>query len=393
MNQTGGGIYLHIPFCKQACHYCNFHFSTNLKLKSLMVESMQKELMLHQSYFNARSITSIYFGGGTPSLLTVAETTHLLNTIFKYFAVEPGVEITLEANPDDLTLDKLKEWLHIGINRLSIGIQSFNDATLRYMHRAHTSAMAQRSVEWARKAGFDNVGIDLIYGIPDATIVDCQTDLEKLLALAPDHISTYCLTIENKTVFGHWYKEGKIREPAEELVAAQFLLIIEACKKQNYLHYEISNFCKPGKYSRHNANYWKKGPYLGIGPSAHSYNGLERQWNIANNSLYIKSIRAEKLPYSSERLTIANQINEYIMTSIRTCWGCDFSWIYNQYTIDLMELQRTYITNIILKKLAYLVENKLYLTNNGKLLADSIARDLFVDRSTGEGLLAVALPT
>ncbi|MCT4697504.1 MAG: radical SAM family heme chaperone HemW [Candidatus Cardinium sp.] len=373
------GIYLHIPFCKQACHYCDFHFSTNLSFKSLMVHSIQKELALRQDYLKGIPITSIYFGGGTPSLLTLVEVEQLLNQVVRCFPIAPAAEITLEANPDDLTLEKLKGLHHMGVNRLSIGIQSFNDQALRYMNRAHTSAMAQNSVAWARAVGFDNLSIDLIYAIPGTTMCDWHADLTQALLLEPAHISAYCLTIKPKTVFGYWHKQGNIVELDETFAAEQFELTIAACAKQGYLHYEISNFCKPEKYSRHNTNYWKLGPYIGVGPGAHAYNGQQRQWNIAHNALYIKAIQNGKLPYTEETLTVANHVNEYMMTSLRTCWGCDFDWIYAQYGIDLMAIQKDYLEKIMQWKLAYLTGHILYLTNSGKLLADKIASDLFVD--------------
>ncbi|WP_342265206.1 radical SAM family heme chaperone HemW [Cardinium endosymbiont of Philonthus spinipes] len=377
--KSHAGIYLHIPFCKQACHYCDFHFSTNLKLKSLVVDSMLQEIALRQDYLKGTPITSIYFGGGTPSLLTLTEIEQLLHQVVRCFPIAPGAEITLEANPDDLTLAKLQGLHHMGVNRLSIGIQSFNDQTLRYVNRAHTSSMAKNSVEWARMAGFDNLSIDLIYAMPGTTTLDWHADLTQALLLEPEHISAYCLTIKPKTVFGYWHQQGSMIEIDESLAAEQFELMVEVCSKQGYVHYEISNFCKPGKYSRHNTNYWKSGPYIGIGPGAHGYNGLQRQWNIANNALYSKAIQNGKLSYTSETLTIANHVNEYIMTSIRTCWGCDLDWIREKYAIDLLVTQKDYLEKITLLKLAYWIGHTLYLTNSGKLLADKIAGDLFVD--------------
>lgn len=377
--KSHAGIYLHIPFCKQACHYCAFHFSTNLKLTSWVVNSMLQEIALRRDYLQGIPITSIYFGGGTPSLLTLAAIDQLLQQVMRYFPLAPAAEITLEANPDDITFEKLQGWYHMGINRLSIGIQSFNDRILRYMHRAHTGAMAQRSMAWARAAGFDNINIDLIYAIPGTTIQDWYTDLTQGLLLAPEHISAYCLTIKPKTVFGYWHQKGSMVEIDETLTAKQFEWAVATCTKQGYIHYEISNFCKPEKYSRHNTNYWKSGPYIGIGPGAHAYNGLQRQWNISNNLLYIQAIQDGKLPSTEETLTVANHVNEYIMTSIRTCWGCDFDWIYQKYTVDLMVTQKDYLEKIILWGLAYLIHHTLYLTNRGKLLADKIASDLFVD--------------
>ncbi|CAH2559663.1 Heme chaperone HemW [Cardinium endosymbiont of Oedothorax gibbosus] len=376
--KSHAGIYLHIPFCKQACHYCNFHFSTKVSLKSLMIDSMLKEIALRQDYLQGIPITSIYFGGGTPSLLTLSEIERLLHQLLRFFPIVPAAEITLEANPDDITLEKLQGLHHMGVNRLSIGIQSFHDKVLRYMNRAHTSAMAQNSVKWARVAGFDNLNLDLIYAIPGTTTLDWYADLTQALLLEPEHISAYCLTIKPKTVFGYWHQQGSISEMDETLTAEQFELAVATCSKQGYLHYEISNFCKPEKYSRHNTNYWKSGLYIGIGPGAHAYNGLQRQWNISHNALYIKAIQNGKLPYTEETLTMANHVNEYIMTSIRTCWGCDLAWIREKYAIDLMVTQKDYLAKIILCGLANLIGHTLYLTNSGKLLADKIASDLFV---------------
>ncbi|WP_243018501.1 MULTISPECIES: radical SAM family heme chaperone HemW [Candidatus Cardinium] len=377
--KSHAGIYLHIPFCKQACHYCDFHFSTNLKGKSLVVDSMIQELALRQDYLKGIPITSIYFGGGTPSLLTLSEIDRLFNQVVRCFPIAPGAEITLEVNPDDVTPEKLQGWRHIGVNRLSIGIQSFNDQALRYMNRAHTSVMAERSVVWARAAGFSNLSIDLMYAIPGTTMLDWHKDLTQALSLQPAHISAYCLTIKPKTVFGYWHQQGSMMEIDESSIAEQFALTIETCYQQGYLHYEISNFCKPGKYARHNTNYWKSGPYIGIGPGAHAYNGSQRHWNVSHNAGYVKAIQSGQLPATEETLTIANHVNEYIMTSIRTCWGCDFDWIYENYAIDLMVIEKDYLEKIILWGFAYWVGHTLYLTNSGKLLADKIASDLFFD--------------
>ncbi|HLP34904.1 MAG TPA: radical SAM family heme chaperone HemW [Amoebophilaceae bacterium] len=373
------GLYIHIPFCKQACHYCNFHFSTHLPFKAVVLGSIQKELFLRKSYFASMPVATIYIGGGTPSLATLLEMEQLLHAIFTYFPVAVGAEITLEANPDDVTLEKLKGWRSMGINRLSIGIQSFNDRVLHFMHRAHTGFEAQKAIEWARVAAFDNLNLDLMYAIPSTTASDWQADLDKAVALAPEHISAYCLTIEDKTAFGHWHKQGKLIETEEEVSAEQFEQCLETLMQKGYIHYEIANFCQPGRFSEHNKHYWKKGPYLGIGPGAHSYNGTHRHWNVANNALYVKSIQNDIVPCTEELLTVANHINEYIMTSIRTCWGCDFDWLYHTYAVNLMAMHKDYIDQILSAGFAYLDQNKLLLTNSGKLVADKIASELFVD--------------
>lgn len=378
---SSAAIYLHIPFCKQACHYCNFHFSTKLQYQPLVIASMCKELYLRRDYLSNRSITTIYFGGGTPSLLPIQAIEKIFHQILHYFPIAPDVEVTLEANPDDITLEKLKALRHMGVNRLSIGVQSFNDMVLHYMHRAHTSDMAKKSIIAAEAAGFDNLNIDLIYAIPGITVVDWHSDLNQALALDPAHISAYCLTIEPKTVFGHWYQQGKLIEVNQEVTIEQFELTVNHCLKHGYIHYEIANFCKPNRFSRHNVNYWTNGSYLGIGPGAHSYNGCQRQANVSNNVRYIKAIQNNALPYTEEALTMENHINEYIMTTIRTCWGCDLDWITKQYGVNLKIIHKHYIADIIALELAYLVGNTLCLTNKGKLLASKIAEDLFIERA------------
>ncbi|MHB9147799.1 MAG: radical SAM family heme chaperone HemW [Candidatus Amoebophilus sp.] len=372
------GIYIHIPFCKQACHYCDFHFSTNMRQKSEMLAAIQQELSLQKDYLNQAEINSIYLGGGTPSLLEAEEIAALLIDIRQIFTCKEGLEITLEANPDDIDLKKLLALRTIGINRLSIGIQTFHNNLLQYLNRAHDSTKATQSLEIALQAGFNNFNLDLIYAIPDQTEEMLRRDLLTALQFKPTHISAYCLTIEQKTVFGHWLKTGKIKAVDEEIAAKHFHLLVNTLTGSNYKHYEVSNFSLPHYHAQHNTNYWKRGSYLGVGPGAHSYNGTSRQYNIANNTHYIQSVQAGVVPSTIEILRPQDHINEYIMTSLRTEWGCDIALLKNNYQYDLRAKHLPYLEQLINRQLAYIKGNILVLTTEGKLLADKISVDLFV---------------
>lgn len=369
-------LYLHIPFCKQACHYCDFHFSTNLSQKRPLVEAMAREIEQRYTYLPSTELQTIYLGGGTPSLLTQDELTVLFDTIHQYFTVAPDAEITLEANPDDLTDAANLSMLRRYINRLSIGIQTFDEETLRWMNRAHTADEATLAVERAREAGFDNLSIDLIYGISDQI---WPRDLDKALALNVPHISAYNLTIEPDTAFGRWVAKGKLTPVDESLSATQFTELVSALTNGGYVHYEISNFAKPGQYARHNTAYWQRRPYLGIGPSAHSYDGVSRQHNIANNSLYIKGISTGNSPSERELLTPADQVNEYLLTGLRTIWGCNVPELDSLLGTSFMARQAQEIEQ--LHQTGWLVyeENVLKLTESGKLFADRVASDLFIE--------------
>ena len=373
------GLYLHIPFCKQACYYCDFHFSTFQDNKGKLVESICKELCLQKEYLGGEVLETIYFGGGTPSLLSDKEISLIFNSIRNNFFVAEDPEITLEANPDDLSVENLQMLKRNGVNRLSIGIQSFDNEILRFLNRAHTSTDAVDCLTRARKVGFTNISIDLIYAIPKQNDDLWKQNIEKAIALSPEHISAYSLTIEEKTVFGKWQKTGKLKSEKDEVAAAQMEILMEILNAAGYDHYEISNFSKPDFYSRHNTSYWKQKKYLGVGPSAHSYNGDSRQFNINNNSLYIRSLENSKVPFELETLSRANKINEYLLTTLRTRWGCNLDYLLRQFKFDLMnekkrELDQFYSLGFFDKK-----ENCLILTRKGKLLADKIASDLFVD--------------
>ena len=373
------GIYIHIPFCKQACHYCDFHFSTSLKNKDAFLKALVKEIELQKNYFNTPEIiNTIYFGGGTPSLLSQKEIEFIMEHLHKYFTIDNRAEITLEANPDDLTPDKSEELSRTPINRLSIGIQSFFDEDLKWMNRAHNSLQASSAVKNAQDKGFENITIDLIYGTPTLSNENWTENLQRTFDLKIKHISAYCLTIEPKTVLGHQLKNKMIKSVDEQKSAMQFEKMLEEMKKNNFVQYEISNFCVGNNYSIHNSNYWLQKSYLGLGPSAHSFNGTSRRWNISNNALYIKALENNTINYTEEILSKNQQYNEYILTSLRTFWGIDLTYIKNnfgdQFVVACIKEAQPYIT----KNQVQLIDNKLFLTDAGKLFADKITADLFI---------------
>lgn len=372
------GIYLHIPFCRQACYYCDFHFSTNTQIKKDLIRAMVEEILLQQNYLKGEPVETIYFGGGTPSLMSAADLEHLLQAILQAHAVEKNAEITLEANPDDLSIEKLTDLKGLGINRLSIGIQSFDDNILRYLHRVHEAETAVRSVELARKAGFDNVSIDLIYAIPGLSTDDWKKSISRATDLQPQHLSAYTLTIEEKTTFGNWLAKGKLKPVDEALAATQQEVLMEMLGRSGYRQYEISNFALPGYESRHNSNYWKGKKYLGIGPSAHSYNQISRQHNAANNHLYVRSLSEGTIPAVQETLKRSDQINEYILTSLRTDNGCNLDLLKRDFHYDLSTLHGGYIQLLQDHNLVYFQPPCLRLTEAGRLLADKISSDLFL---------------
>ncbi len=423
MIENNNGIYIHIPFCKKACHYCNFHFSVNTSMIDAMVDAIAKEVFLSKEYIK-KPVQSIYFGGGTPSLLEPKHINYLLQEIYKYFDIEDNVEITFEVNPDDLSSTqpvqnyrgsegifsetKLQTLKDVGVNRLSIGIQSFDDANLKYINRAHNSHQAVKAFVEARKLGFDNISIDLIYGIPNSTLVTWQKDINMAISLKPEHISSYCLTIEKNTYFGKLHSNKKLPVKSSNEEIAMYDVLVNSLTKAGYIQYEISNFCFPNKYSRHNTNYWKKGNYLGLGPSAHSYNQKSRQWNIRSNKKYIdaiarlyKDIRQivlydtvlqdfeksfiyneysskDLLPYELEVLSDKDHINEYIMTGLRTIWGLDTHYIKNKYNYNILEYCKKDIQDFVSKGYLTLETNILKSTSEGFKLTDEVSSRLFV---------------
>lgn len=370
------GIYLHIPFCKQACHYCDFHFSTSLKKKTELVDALSRELVLRKNELSG-TVETIYFGGGTPSLLTQPELDQIFKTIFENFTVSKTPEITLEANPDDLTPEKIKQLAQSPINRLSIGIQSFFEEDLKLMNRAHKAQEAENCTVEAKKY-FDNISIDLIYGIPGMSNARWIQNIEKALSFGIPHISSYALTVEPKTALDSFIKKGIVPPIDEELAEQHFHTLIDTLTRKGFVHYELSNFGKEGYFSQNNTAYWQGKTYLGIGPSAHSYNGKNRSWNVRNNSLYIKSLAENKLPSETETLSKTDRYNEYIMTGLRTMWGVslekverDFGKKYLDY---LLQQAQKHIENHLL----FLDGDLLMVTQKGKFLSDGISSDLFL---------------
>lgn len=373
------GIYIHIPFCKQACHYCDFHFSTNLTQMDTMVRMLCEEIALRKTFFKDNSpIESIYFGGGTPSILQTHHLDLILNAIYSNFRLDIK-ELTLEANPDDLSTEKLKGFKKLGFNRLSIGIQSFDQQVLEFYNRAHSARESLRAIDLAKSAGFEKLSVDLIYGYPHHDHSIWQKDLLTALSLDPGHISSYALTIEPKTALGNWSKKGKFQEASEDFVAGQFELLVEESEKAGYVQYEISNFGKEGHFALHNSSYWKNIPYLGVGPGAHSYDGNSRGANIANNNLYIKKLQLGELPFEIEPMEKSDSCNEYILTSLRTIWGTDLNYLKEKFGVDLLSRQETILLGLQKEDLIAITEDKITLSKKGKILADGIAASLFID--------------
>ena len=388
---SGGALYIHIPFCKQKCYYCDFHFSTSLKWKDEMLKALVKELELRKDELKGLTIETIYFGGGTPSILSITELQLLIDSVYANYQVTDNPEITLEANPDDLITQRIKELKTTQINRLSIGIQSFFDADLKAMNRAHSAREAKVCLEEATKY-FDNITIDLIYGFPDMTTDRWKENLHTAINFGVNHISSYALTVEPKTALADFIRKRKYPPVSEELAEAHFNILMEETAKAGFIHYEISNFGKPGYFSKHNTSYWLGKPYLGIGPSAHSYNGTQRSWNIANNVNYIRSISESKLPQEIENLTQKDRFNEYVMTGLRTMWGISLNTIASEFGEDykhalLRDAQKFLDQQLIVIAIPPLLEKQSVNTSNndvvlkttqkGKFLCDGIASALF----------------
>lgn len=374
------GIYLHIPFCKQACHYCNFHFSTSLGQKQVLLNALLRELELRRDYLGDVTIETLYLGGGTPSLLEEADLVRLFEQIYRLYRVAPDAEVTLEANPDDLTDVKIAALRQTPVNRLSIGIQSFADADLQFMNRAHNSGEAQRCIEMALKAGFNDLSLDLIYGTPTMSDAQWAANIETVLAFDVPHLSCYCLTVEPQTALDHFVKKGKARPVDDAQAARQLEYLMQRLETAGYEHYEISNFAKPGRYSRHNTNYWTGEPYLGAGPSAHSFNGVSRQWNVANNARYIRALEPEtpdwEALFEKETLTPEQRYNEYVMTSLRTQWGCDLARI-RRIDAGFEGYFLSEVTPFLEDGLVQRSGEVFFLTRKGKFVGDLVASELF----------------
>jgi oxygen-independent coproporphyrinogen-3 oxidase len=370
------GIYIHIPFCKQACHYCDFHFSTSMKKKDDMVLALAREIVLRKNEFQNDVIETIYFGGGTPSVLSNKEINFLIDEVYKNYKVVGNPEITLEANPDDLSAERIIELSKSPINRLSIGVQSFYEEDLKMMNRAHNSAEAKKCLEEATKY-FDNISLDLIYGIPGLTDEMWQKNIETALSFGIPHISSYALTVEPKTALRKLIDTGKIAEPQDEVASNHFMILVDTLQKNGFIHYELSNFGKENYFSRNNSAYWLGKKYIGIGPSAHSYDGEKRGWNIANNSLYLKSIQENILPIETEILSQSDRYNEYIMTGLRTIWGVSLERIEKEFGSEYLDYLKKQMQKFVNDDLLSVENNILKPTSKGKFLTDGIASDLF----------------
>lgn len=373
------GIYIHIPFCKKACYYCNFHFSTNITYQVQMIDALCKEILVRKNELNIEEIETIYFGGGTPSLIDKEDLKRILYIISSIYKVTKNVEITIEVNPDDVNEEKLKAWKEIGINRISIGIQSFFEEDLIWMNRSHRAIQSELALSMILNNGYDNISADLIFGFQNLSNEKWEKNIQKLLDLNIPHISCYGMTVEDKTVFGNWQKTKKMNIINDEIASEQFLILINRLTTNGFSQYEISNFAKKGFESRHNSSYWKGKQYIGIGPSAHSYNGNTRRWNIANNALYIKYLNNNEVYYEDEILSNIDKINEYIMIQLRLQEGIDMAYLKSittneQYYQIANKIQSYLVQECIIKN-----NNNIALTLKGKLFADSIASDLFCE--------------
>ena len=385
------GIYIHIPFCKQACNYCNFHFSTSLKLKEDLIAALILEISLapnsssNQIVFspftnieeNKEEIETIYFGGGTPSILDIKDIELIFNALRNKFTFNNTIEITIEANPDDINPQKLALWKEAGINRLSVGIQSFIDEELLWMNRAHTAEESLQCIDEILAAGFTNFSVDLIYGSPLLNNKDWEKNVRTIIEKNITHISCYALTVEPKTALDKMINQNKKAPVDSEKQAEQFLLLMSWMQEAGYEHYEISNFAKPGMRSKHNSSYWLGKNYYGFGPSAHAFDGKRRQWNIANNALYIQSLKNGIIPFEEELLTVTQQLNEYIMISLRTIEGINLDIVTAKFGQDAGNKLKKESKKWELSGKLISSNEKLFLTNEGKLFADGIAADLF----------------
>ena len=371
------GIYIHIPFCKKACNYCVFHFSTKLDYQQAMVDAICKEINYRASEVD-EPLASIYFGGGTPSLLTGAQLKQILITVQANFNIASDAEITLEANPDDMKNEGLENWFELGVNRLSVGIQSFSQAQLGWMNRAHTAEESLVCIEKAASIGFNSFSVDLIYGLPNLSNESWHNELSQALDLGVNHLSTYCLTVEDKTALAKLVKTGKVMPLSDEKQSEQFLILTNLLAEKGWDHYEISNSCTPGNYAKHNTAYWQRKTYLGIGPSAHSYNGKQRKWNVANNQQYMKRINNNEATFEIENLSIADQINEFILTGLRTKWGVSQEILFSNWNYTIPIEEQKSINQWCNDGLMLNNNNILTLTKEGRLYADQLASELFV---------------
>ena len=371
------GIYIHIPFCRHKCNYCNFYSLASTRYMSQVSQAIVSELQQRKEYLESWPVETLYFGGGTPSFIDVADIAHILETIHTQFQVEPDAEVTLEANPDDLSPEKLIAFKKAGINRLSIGIQSFRQEDLEFLTRTHTAAQVEQCITDAQLASFQNISIDLIYSIPTLSNEGWSENLEMAFSYGISHISAYSLTVEEKTPLAVMIRKNKTKPVDENLSLSHYQILTGKMRQHGYEHYEISNFCLPGAYSRHNTAYWQGKPYLGAGPSAHSYNGISRCWNVANLSRYIETVASGQVDSEQELLSEVTQLNEYIMTSLRTIWGCNLETVRQKFGHDKAEILLNNAKAFIKVNQMVNQDGKLILTSEGRLFTDGISASLF----------------
>ena len=368
------GLYIHVPFCRQACTYCDFHFSTRTEGMNDLLSAMHRELGERAEELDGQKVDTVYFGGGTPSLVPIARLSLFMDDLRKRLRLSDNAEVTLEANPDDITEERLAEWLAVGVTRMSLGTQSFRDERLRFMGRAHNADQALRSIALISKAGFLSWTIDLIYGLPGMTIAEWDEQLTIALDHGMPHLSAYCLTVETKTALAHQVKSGTVHMPDDEDQSAQFDRLMERMELAGLDHYEISNFGLPGHHSRHNSSYWEGVPYLGIGPSAHSYNGHARRWNVANNVRYNSAIQKGEPYWESEELTAAQRTNERLLTGLRTSAGVAL----DRLELDALGRNSSAVERYVSNGQLFVRDGRLVLSKAGRHFADRIASDLFV---------------
>lgn len=373
------GVYIHIPFCKSFCSYCDFYSITDNSEREEFVQAVIRESSLRKDYLEGENVETIYLGGGTPSLLAPLQTEKIIDSIRSDFNVISDPEITVEVNPDDVYDCYFSDLARAGVNRISLGIQSWNERRLRYLGRRHTTGQSAGALEQVFREGISNVSVDLIYGVPGMTTGDLKNDIEKTFAFPVTHLSAYHLTIEENTRFGKMKKNGRLTEIDEESSNAMFLLLGSMCRERGFIHYEISNFALDGYMSRHNSAYWKQVPYIGLGPSAHSFDRTSRQWNVSDVRKYIKSINSGKVPFEREELDRLTIFNEYVMTSLRTMWGIDLEYVENFYDKELHD----YLVNLSGKYIRYGLmrreKNTLVLTDQGKMISDNIIAELLME--------------
>ena len=372
------GVYIHIPYCKKLCFYCDFYHVITPENRSRYIDALLKEISMRHEYLGTDSVSTIYIGGGTPSVLSVNEVSVILNEIHRSFPVDDQCETTIELNPDDITLQYMKGLKDLGINRISLGVQWWRDSDLKLLNRRHDASTAEEALKYIFHAGFENITVDLIYGIPGMSIDDWKDNLDKTFTFDIKHLSAYHLTIEKGTVFGKMLEKGQIQEIDEEQSVSLFNLLIEKAEEAGFIHYEISNFGKPGFFSLHNSNYWKQVKYAGFGPSAHSFNGYSRQWNLSDVRAYMKFVNSGKTFFEKEELDVKTRFNEYIMTSLRTMWGIDLDFVEKVFEKEGYD----YVINLSGKFIGYGLmkreKNSLVLSNQGKMISDNIISEFMM---------------